>query len=253
MRTGSLLEARKKLVLCGGPECPDVMHADCQRWLSSVEASLPTVVFQVSSSSGSAPSAVRVSLDGTEAILLEGRALPMDPGEHEAVFEAVGFRSSSRHLVVLEGEKLRREVVILDPVPAPKVVSELPAKRLVPPSPAANPPTVDASPRRRLTMPVVVAGSVAVLAGAGAIYLGLAARSDERDLDLCRPGCSHEQVDHVKREYLLANVSIGLAAAGVTTAVVSYLLQGKSSSPPVATLGLDLGHDQLGLNATGRF
>jgi len=248
MRTGSLIEARKKLVLCGGPECPEVMHPDCQQWLTSVEASLPTVVFQVSSAAGVPLASVRVSLDGAEVIPVDGRAWPIDPGEHEAVFESVGFRTSSRHIVVSEGEKLRREVVVLDSVPPPKVAAELPAKRLATANPPANPPA-----SRRLTLPIVVAASSAVLAGAGAIYLGLGARGDERDLDSCRPGCTREEVDHVKREYLLANVSIGLAAAGATTAVLLFLLQGKTSTPPTATLGLNVGPDRLGLGATGRF
>lgn len=248
MRSGDLLEARKKLVLCGGPECPEIMHADCQQWLSNVEASLPTVVFQVVSSAGTAPEGVRMSLDGAEPMVLDGRALPMNPGEHELVFEASGFRTSGRRLVVSEGEKLRREVVPLEPTPTPKVSAELPAKRL---STSGQPSKPSAS--RRLTVPVIVAASGAALAGVGAIYFGLKARSDERDLDRCRPSCTRDTVDHVKSEYLWANLSIGLAAAGITTATVLFLTSGKSPAPAATTVGLNVGPNLLGLAATGRF
>jgi hypothetical protein len=248
MRSGDLLEAKKKLVFCGGPDCPSVMHADCQQWLSNVEASMPTVVFQVSSATGAQPEAVRMSLDGAEAVVLDGRALSVNPGEHEAVFEASGFRTSSRRLVVSEGEKLRREVVVLEPTPVPKVSVELPAKRLATTSQPAKAPA-----SRRLTVPVIVAASGAALAGAGAIYFGLKARSDDRDLDHCSPDCTRDNVDHVKRQYVFANLSIGLAVAGVTTAALLYVYSGKSSTSPTATVGLNAGPDLLGLSATGTF
>jgi hypothetical protein len=249
MRSGDLIEARKKLVFCGGAECPEVMHADCQQWLASVEASMPTVVFQISSATGATPEGARMSLDGAEAIPLDGRALPVNPGEHEAVFEASGFRTSSRRLVISEGEKLRREMVVLDPLPVPKVTTELPAKRLQ----KANEPTKAQPASRRLTVPVIVAASAAALAGAGALYFGLAARSDDRDLDKCTPSCTRDQVDHVKREYVLTNLSIGLAVAGVTTATLLYLYSGKSTSPTTTTVGLSAGPGLLGLGATGSF
>jgi len=248
MRSGDLLEAKKKLVLCGGPDCPEIMHADCQQWLSSVEASMPTVVFQVSSAAGTSPEAVRMSLDGAEAMALDGRALPVNPGEHEVVFEANGFRTSSRHIVVSEGEKLRRELVVLEPTPVPKVTTELPAKRLVTSSQPARAPA-----SRHLTVPVIVAASGAVLAGAGAVYFGLKARSDERDLDTCRPSCTRDTVDHVKYQYVWANLSIGLAAAGVTTATVLWLASGKSAASTTTTVGLNAGPNLLGLSATGSF
>lgn len=248
MRSGNLIEARKKLVFCGGAECPEIMHADCQQWLSSVEASMPTVVFQVSSVTGSPPETVRMSLDGAETIVLDGRALPVNPGEHEMVFEASGFRTTSRHIVVSEGEKLRREVVLLDPTPPPRVTVQLPAKRLLATSQPDKTTTA-----RRLTVPTLIAASGAAVAGAGAIYFGLKARSDERDLDRCRPGCQHDEVDHVRQKYVWANVSIGLAVTGVATAALLYVYSGKAAPSPTTTVGLNAGPSQLGLSATGRF
>ncbi len=250
IRAGSLLEAKKKLIICGGPECPAVMHPDCQQWLSNVEASLPTVVFQVSSSAGAAPENVRVSLDGNEAVAVDGRALPIDPGEHEAVFEAAGFRASSRRIVVLEGEKLRREGVVLDPLPPAQVTAALPPKRLALASPPAQP---KASSSRRLTLPTMAAGAGAVVGGAGLVYFGLKARSDERGLDSCRPGCAQDQVDHVKREYLLANLSMGLAVVGATTAVLLFVFQTKAPASSSVAVGLNAGPDHFGLNAVGGF
>jgi hypothetical protein len=248
MRKGNLLEAKKKLVLCGGAECPEAMHADCQQWLTSVEASIPTVVFQVSSTSGPQPEEVQLSLDGQDALTLDSRAVSMDPGAHDIVFAAKGFRTASKRIVVSEGEKLRREEILLAPlsVARPADNPALPARTSAPAKITIG------RPASRVTIPVIVASSGAAVAGLAAIYFGLEARSDDRGLDTCSPSCTREVVDHVRREYLWANLSIGLAVAGLTTAVVLFVFNGKSSNTST-TLGLDAGPGKIGLAATRRF
>lgn len=229
MRSGSLLEARKKLVLCGGPQCPAVMQSDCQQWLASVENSIPTVVFQVSASTGVLPQEVRVALDDGEAVALDGRALSLDPGPHSATFTADGFRPVSKPFVLNEGSKLQRETVSMEPLP--------PAPRIeIVPQPA--PPTTPPESKGRLTLPIILALSGTALASAGAVYFGVNARRDDRDLDPCDRHCPQSQVDHVRREYLWTNISIGVAAAGLATAVVLWLVQRRSPPPPTSSGGV---------------
>jgi len=249
MRTGNLLEAKKRLVLCGGPECPKAMHPDCQQWLSSVEASIPTVVFQVSSTTGGQPETVQLSVDGEDATILDGRAVSMDPGAHDVAFVTQGFRPASRHIVVSEGEKLRREVVPLAPLPVKKATDSATLPALSAP---AGGRAVE-RPASRVTVPVILASSGAALAGVGAIYFGLQARSDDRNLAGCSPNCGRDGVDYVKREYLWANLSIGLAVAGITTAAVLFVINGRSSRAATMALGLNAGPEELGLTATGTF
>jgi hypothetical protein len=253
MRAGRLLEARNKLVLCGGPQCPEAMHPDCQQWLSTVEASLPTVVFQVLATSG-APSVegVQLSVDGQDGVALDGRAMSMDPGAHEVTFVAPGFQPATKHIVVSEGEKLRREVVTLSPVPV--VRAPIPS-----PPPELGKAACDqcAEPKqRRLTAPAIVAASLSLVAGAGAIYFGVKARNDDHALDGCAPSssCSKTAVDQVRSEYLWTNVSIGVAAAGITTAVVLYLLSAKSADKPQQTaFGIGAFPNGLASTLTRRF
>lgn len=222
MRGGSLLEARKKLVLCGGPQCPAVMQADCQQWLASVESSIPTVVFQVTAGGGEPPQEVRLALDGGDAVALDGRALSLDPGPHSVTVTANGFRPVTRQFVVSEGERLRREVVVLEPLPAPP-----PIEAVAKPVPLVAPPET----KRRLTLPIIAALSGTALASIGAVYFGVNARRDDRDLDSCYGQCSQQQVDHVRNQYLWTNISIGVAAAGLATAVVLWIVQRR---PPPA-------------------
>jgi len=250
MRTGSLIEAKKKLVLCGGPQCPAVMTPDCQQWLSSVEASMPTVVFQVSSASGPPLKDVLLSVDGGDSVPLDGRAVAVDPGAHDVTIKANGHHPSTTHFIISEGEKLRREVVTLAPLSVfrPNDHRTLPTQ--ITPANALN----AKSPTSRVTLPVLIVTSGAVLAGISAVYFGLEARADDRQLGKCTPDCTREAVDHTKREYLWTNLSIGLAAAGITTAAVLFFIHGHSAARPTTTaLSIGVGPAGFGPMATGVF
>jgi hypothetical protein len=253
MRSGNLIEAKKSLILCGGPQCPTAMHPDCQQWLSSVESSIATVVFRVSSASGPPPSEVVVSVDGGEAVRLDGRAVSVDPGAHEVSVEAPGYRTTTKRIVVSEGDRLRNELVILAPLEEIRREDHdfLPGQAI---------PLVAQSteaPSSRWTLPIVIASSVAVLGGLGAVYFGVKARSDDRQLESCTPDCTWDAVDRVKREYLWTNLSIGLAAAGITTATLLWVIKGHpgraTNRPATTTLGLGAGPSGLGPVVTGRF
>jgi len=250
MRTGNLIEARKKLMLCGGPQCPAVMNSDCQQWLSSVEASMPTVVFQVSSAAGPPPKDVLLSVDGGDSVPLDGRAVGVDPGAHDVTAEAGGYHTTTKRFVVSEGEKLRREVVILAPL---SVVRPNPSRTNPTQTPPENALNVEAH-TTRFTLPVVIVSSGTVLAGISAVYFGLEARADDRRLGNCTPDCTREAVDHTKREYLWTNLSIGIAAAGITTAAVLFFIHGHSTARPTPTaLSIGVGPAGFGPMATGAF
>jgi len=251
MKAGNLIEARAKLIQCGGLECPAAMHPDCEQWLSSVEASIATIVFEVSSTEGQPAINARIAVDGGDSMTLDGRAVSFNPGPHDITFEAAGLLPTTKHIEVSEGEKLRRETVRL----APLLVAK---KRNRPAIPPTSAPTVDAetqSHATRFTAPVILAASGAALAGASAIYFGLKARSDDRNLDGCAPSssCSREATDQVRREYLWTNISIGLAAASATTAIVLFLIRDRSTASPTTRLSISLGPDGFGPVATGTF
>jgi hypothetical protein len=250
MRAGKLLDAEKKLLLCGGPQCPAAMHPDCERWLSSVEASTPTVVVHVSSTLGPLTKDVRFSVDGGDTVPVDGRAIGVDPGAHELTVEATGYWTATKPFVVSEGEKLHSEVVALTPL-APLPTNDSRAR----PTPSAPTEAVRVESHvPRLTLPIVIISSGAALAGISAVYFGVRARADDRQLANCTPDCSQAAVDHVKREYLWTNLSIGLAAAGITTAALLFLIHGHSAKQPTtALLGIGVGTTGFGPMATGTF
>lgn len=242
-REGDLLKARKRLEYCASSACPQLMHGDCQRWLLQVEASIPTVVFVIETPSGSIAGPANVRIDEGEPVPVDGRAMSVNPGKHQVAFWAEGLQSATREFVFTEGEKLRRELVVLEP---PKTAIRA-GKARRPKTPAGEAPGGGVA----FTVPMLLTSSVAVIGGAGFAYFGLTARAEDRALDDCSPYCTRSKVDNVKRSYLLANVSLGVGLAGLLGTVVLVLLQEpdtKASSLSVGPLTA-----ARGLSLTGRF
>lgn len=223
-KRSALTEAREHLLMCGGPQCPDAMHADCERWLKEVEASLASVVFQVESTTHVELTDVRVSIDGRAPIVLGGRAIDFDPGSHRVEISAPGYQALTRQLFVSEGQKLRRERVTLSASGESAAASTPESSGGVPviPEPARK--------HRSLGAPFVVAASVAALGAAGFTIFGLRARSEDKALGRCEPQCTDSAVQEARRDYLIANVSLGVGAAGLLTAAVLFITAPKQAS-----------------------
>jgi hypothetical protein len=111
---GKLSEARQELRKCADPSCPALVRNDCTRRLDDVENALPTIAFEVKDPSGADLTAVKVTVDdGPLVDTLDGTALPVDPGLHVFTFKAADRARVTRTLVLTEGEKGRRELVVL--------------------------------------------------------------------------------------------------------------------------------------------
>jgi len=114
---GKLAAARALLEACGDPSCPGIVRDDCAQRLNELDRAQPTIVFDVKDAAGADASAVSVSADGHPlADKLAGMALRIDPGEHVFVFTAIGLPPVTRRFVVKEGEKDRREQILLEGV-----------------------------------------------------------------------------------------------------------------------------------------
>ncbi|MGO9834872.1 MAG: hypothetical protein ACLP1X_11695 [Polyangiaceae bacterium] len=113
-QAGKLGKAREQLVVCVAQSCPGPVRDDCAQRLDEVDKAMPTIVFEVKDASGNDVSAVTVTMDGQPlAQKLNGVAVAVDPGEHRFVFEAAGSPSTERTLLLHEGEKGRRERIVL--------------------------------------------------------------------------------------------------------------------------------------------
>lgn len=113
-REGKLSAASGQFQLCNDAKCPDIVRTDCTQRLDEVEAAFPTIVFDVKKADGSDVVDVKVMVDGKVlAEKMDGTALHVDPGSHEFSFEIPGEKALIRTFVLKEGEKARRERILL--------------------------------------------------------------------------------------------------------------------------------------------
>ncbi len=113
-RDGKLSAAREQLHQCASASCPAMVRNDCTKRLDELETAQPTIAFEVKDSGGADVSDVKVTVDGQPlADKLDGTALPVDRGSHVFVFTVAGQLPVTRTFVLTEGEKGRREKIVL--------------------------------------------------------------------------------------------------------------------------------------------
>jgi hypothetical protein len=262
-RDGRLSAARDELRSCSNPSCPAIVRDDCTRRLDELDKAQPTIAFEVKDAFGADLSVVKVSVDGrplTER--LDGSALPVDIGQHVFVFEVAGQRPGIRTLVLTEGEKGRRERVIigaatrLAPAPptlgvrapapagrdqAPSASTSLAAEPPLPPAPlipqsSRAPATADhtvssgAWSRGTLHTLALVSGGLGLVGLGVGTALGLDAGSKKSQYEQHQVNgrCIDEQCVTVSKEALTSAMAstIGFVAGGVlaSAGVVLWLV-----------------------------
>jgi len=136
---GKLREARADLARCAEPTCPASIHDDCARRLVVVDMAMPTIVLAAKDAAGHDLSVVRVTVDGELfADKVDGIPRPIDPGEHHFVFESKGLATFEVTWVLMQGEKDRRERVVLQALETTALAATAPPVAPEPP-PAAAP------------------------------------------------------------------------------------------------------------------
>jgi hypothetical protein len=235
-----LSAARAQLLICSAASCPGEVRQECAHRIDEVNSAQPTVVFAVRTGAGQELSAVKVSMDGTQVIdHLDGTALPLDPGSHQFSFEAPGQPSWSETLILHEGEKNRREQVVLGG-PQPSDGS----------GGAAG--AGDSGKNQRLL--AFVSGG-AGLAGivVGSIFGGMTFSSWSSAKSLCAPpydGCSAAATSDRSNAVTFGTVStVGFIAGGVLLAggIALYFTAPKAEKPPPVSIGLRLSPGAFGL------
>ena len=105
---GHLTVALDNFVRCSQDACPLVVRRDCLTWTTQVEQLLPSVLVHAVDARGADVVGVRLLIDG-KAVRerLDGRAVPLDPGQHHVRFEVRGAAPVEQDLLVSEGQKHR--------------------------------------------------------------------------------------------------------------------------------------------------
>jgi hypothetical protein len=232
-KRSELLQAKESFLFCGSAACPGAMHADCQGWLKEVDAAIPKSRFEVTGKNGTPLGDVMVSIDMGEPRPLDGSSIELDPGAQVFVFTAPGYRELRERAMLPSGDRLVRRVA-LEPLRAAE-----PSPRPSAPSPKSD---SRSAPARSSAWPAWLGAGIGAAGAVGFAYFGLNGRSQDRALDACSPACSVERADEVRRNYLLANVSLGVGAAGLIGAGAWLLFAPtETEAKPRAALEVQLG------------
>ena len=201
-----LVLAKKQLEVCTDAACPGALRKDCTDWLAEVEQNLPLLAVDVVDTAGHTLSSAHVAIDGDT--IANGQAVPVDPGPHSVQADAPGMVAGSQSIELAKGEK-RRTTLTLAPQPSVEL-----------------PPAVH---RHVPVLPIVLAGVGAVGIG-GFIGFGVAGNSKRAELDAagCKPNCSPSDVDAIKTDYVIADVSLGIGVASLAVATVLFVLAASS-------------------------
>jgi hypothetical protein len=227
---GHLLEARKQLLLCSRDVCPRLVRNDCEKWASEVQERMPTIVFGARDAHGTDLVEVGVEIDGaTVTTKLDGRPIPVDPGEHRLRLLHEGDAPVEQKVVTREREKGRTIVVDFGAQP-----QATPAETPAPAGEEKSGPPVT----------VWVLGGVGAVALGSFAYFGLTGASDASNLrNTCAPRCSDSSVSNVRQKLLIADISLGAGVISLGVAGVLLLMSGHHAEPPPphdARLSFDL-------------
>ena len=218
-----LVGAREQLLECSQAGCAEFIRKDCGQWLGEVETALPTVTVIAQDNKGQALTAVQITMDGAViAAALDGRALPLNPGNHHFKFDAAGFLPLERDTLILEGQKAQSIALSFEP---------LLAAPLPPPAPVAP------DPGPRVTAPVIAFGALGVAGLATFAGFALTGLSQEHELR-AQPcagthTCTDSQLSPIQHKYLIADISLGIGV--VSLAAATYFLLSPSKPAPSAS------------------
>ena len=215
-----LLAAQASFRACAVEECPAPIRSECEEFLRDVTKLVPSVVLSARDDQGRDLEDVKVELDGeTLNGAMGGVAIDVDPGRRSFVFRAADGRVVEQTVVVREGLKAQ-QVAATFPAPATPVTQ------------TADVEAGASSGAGRSALPLVFAG-VGVAALASFSYFALTGRSKHNDLKAsCAPDCTQAQADEVSRSYLLADISLVVAAASLGAGAYFYFTpQGDETSP----------------------
>jgi hypothetical protein len=200
---GKITAAKESFGRCAAADCPDVVRADCEGWSKELSRAVPTIVL-VATRGEDDESDVRVWVDGVPVReRLDGRPVPVDPGEHVVRFESSRGETVERRVVVQEGEQGRRVIAALAPLSATHGPTA--------PAPAQSAEGTREAGRRAHSHPAVawtLVGMSAVALGSFA-YFAVDGRVRQAELESgCAPRCTQSDYDKMHTAYIAADVSL---------------------------------------------
>ncbi len=221
-KAGRLKAASELFASCVSEQgCPDAIRAECAEFYKDSERSVPTLIFAAIDEQGGDLIQVRVSSEEqplTET--LDGRPIAVDPGQHHFKFELASGQVLETDVLVREGEKNR----IVS-------VHEKPTSN----SAGSSADLGHASQtQRQLPASFWVASGVGVAALASFGAFAIIGSGKQSTLNDCSPNCpssTRADYDAMRRDYLIADISLGVAVASAGVATWLFLSSNRARAP----------------------
>jgi hypothetical protein len=252
-QASKLRQSKDAMLRCAKPACGDFVQGECTRWLSQIDAEMPSVAIAANDEAGQPVLDVEVTMDGEKlASRLDGRALPVDPGMHDFSFKTPTGAVVDRRIAISLGERNRVIVVkLVSPKPAPAappapskpesgareiglaLVSAPPVRPANQVASSSEPPVPEAGDKGSSSLlPYVVGGVGLVGVGGYALFYTMAKTENNAMLEQCWPSCSEGRLDRVRNLYLASHISLGAGMAAIGTATFLYFQLNSGSDKP---------------------
>jgi hypothetical protein len=227
---GRLFDAREAFEVCADPSCSASLSRDCKRWVTEVDADLPTVRVTVTDTRGVKLETFQAFADGTRIPDSElTQPVILESGPHVLRFEAVGYRPVELEKALRPSDRELEVRVILHALnePLPGVT-----------------PTTDAAHQsdamaRGVPVLAVALASVGVVALGGSLYFGLRSHDQYESLKAsCAPFCNPSQADSVRSKALISDVALLTSVAAFGGAAWLYF-GSRSAQRPAAALNVE--------------
>jgi len=281
-QSGNLLEAKEFLGKCARESCGRFLQGACTALYTQMEVEIPSIVPVVTDASPAQRGLIAVKMDGEPfASKIDGRAILLNPGDHEFSFSTENRVFATQQTLVVQGQRNRTISVSLQLRSKRTAALAKATAERVPEPKAAEPKAAEPEADDHETVdseeaePKVLANRATAregqseggaswlaytLGGVGLAGLGSAAlldywgRKDNRDLtSMCLPDCNPESVHHVRLLYLAADVSLGVGVAALVASTWLFVRSPsseKKSSTGMAIRVLDVQPTPSGALAT---
>ena len=210
-RSGKLIEAESELKICASAGCPGAIISDCGQWISDLEQTTPSLIFEVRVD-GKQITDFDAQVDGVR-VGDHTKAHRVNPGRHVVHVQVPNFEPKEETVALPEGQRMRLVAFSFDsPTAEP---AQAPVALAPPPAPIMERPT-----------PVLVYPLLGVgVAGLGSFgVFSILGKSKESELETdCAPACTDNDLKSMKTYYLVGDISAGVGAAALIGAGIVYL------------------------------
>ncbi|MCA9647460.1 MAG: hypothetical protein H6718_13980 [Polyangiaceae bacterium] len=219
-RDGDLMGAREQLLVCASQTCLAAVQKDCAQWLTEVESSVPSVVFEIE---GADVKDVHVEVDGVavDEDARAGRAVSLNPGKHTFKFTFPDGTTKEQEVTLLEGQKNKAVKTSAGGQGADATSGNGAGDASGPePTPGEGP---GALPWAFVGLGVVGLGV------ATGFWLDASGKLDDLDGSGCAPNCSSSDRDAIEQSRLIGDIGFGVGIVSLGVATVLWLGSGSGS------------------------